>query len=375
MTRIIVDTEPILPQIPRHPTRHNQKAHITPVYRFLAFSNSDLGRQPFSIAPSTFTVSGTPAVMNILDDDPIFDDEALGSGQTVDASHQILDQPFDGIYGAGLVAQSVYRYTLTNNTTGQVGTAYLLRIYAGTNPSAPGGQNGEYYNSFTIPSFTIPSFTTPVNIGDNITLPAGNFVGQTTYRNLVICYTPGTQIAPPHGARDVQTLRPGDLITTRDNGPQPLAWIGTRNVAARNALAPIEIAAGVLDNTAPLRVSPNHRMLITAASNDLYFGTTEVFVAAKHLLGQNGVRRVLGGQVTYIHLLFDRHQVVYANNAPSESLFPGAAALAAMDRAARAEVLHLFPELAAKTAHNFAQTARLCLNRAETTLLQHAAAL
>jgi hypothetical protein len=336
-----------------------------PVFNFLAFSNSDLGRAATSISTGTFTVSGKPAVMSVQDNDTRLDDEATNGGQTLDTSQQRLASVFDGIYATNRVVQSVYSYDVLNTTTGEVGKAYLIRIYTGSNPNNPGNQSGEYYNAFNI----------GVNVGDTIVLTNGNFIGQTAYSNLVICFTENTAIATPRGPRAIQTLRPGDMVMTRDDGAQPLAWIGTRTVAATTDLAPIEIAAGVLGNSAALRVSPNHRMLITAATNDLHFGTTEVFVAAKHLIGNPGVCSKPGGQVTYIHLLFDRHQVVYANNAPSESLFPGASALTAMDRAARAEVLHLFPELANNTARNFTQTARLCLNRRESALLHHAHAL
>lgn len=334
-----------------------------PIYSFLAYSNQDLGRPATSITPGTFTVSGQAAVMNVLDNDLVLDDEATGSGQTRDTSQQVLSGGFDGIYNSGVVVQSVYSYTVTNNSTGQTGTAHLIRIYNGTNPSSPGSQSGAYYNAFSI----------PVNVGDSITLSGGNFIGQTAYSNLVICFTKGTQITTPTGPKRIEQLKAGDLVTTRDNGPQRLRWIGTRKVAARNALAPIRIAAGVLGNSKTLRVSPNHRMLIAATANDLHFGNTEVFVAAKHLLGAKGITQVSGGMVTYIHLLFDRHEVVFANDCPSESLFPGTSALNAMDRAARDEVLTLFPELRQHSPNIFANTARLCLNRQESRLLQQAA--
>ena len=330
-----------------------------PVYSFLAFSNSDLGRPAGSISTGTFTVGGKPAIMDVQDNDPIFDDESSANGQTVDRSQQRLATPFDDIYPANPVVQSVYRYTVTNTTTGQTGTAHLIRIYTGTNPWSVGSQDGEFYNSFSI----------PVKLGDTITLSDGNYIGQTAYSNLVICFTPNTLIATAKGPRPVQSLRPDDLVITRDNGPQPLRWIDKRRVPAQDAFAPVKIAAGVLDNSTDLLVSPNHRMLIAAAANDLHFGTTEVFVAAKHLLGHPGVRQIAGGKVTYIHLLFDQHEVIFANNSPSESLFPGTTALSAMETHARDEVLTLFPELCQHHPKAFANTARICLNRQESRLL------
>ena len=50
--------------------------------------------------------------------------------------------------------------------------------------------------------------------------------------------------------------------------------------------------------------------------------------------------------VTYVHFLFDRHQIMESDGAETESLFTGPEALKTVDSAARIEILHLFPELA-----------------------------
>ena len=76
------------------------------------------------------------------------------------------------------------------------------------------------------------------------------------------------------------------------------------------------------------------------------FGTDEVLVAAKQLLLVEGIdiAQDLDG-VTYVHLLFDDHQVVWSNGAETESLHPGRNALDMAGEAAREEILALFPEL------------------------------
>ena len=80
------------------------------------------------------------------------------------------------------------------------------------------------------------------------------------------------------------------------------------------------------------------------------FGTDEVLVAAKHLLSLDGVELAEDvTEVTYVHVLFDRHEVVYAEGAQSESLYTGEQALRAVGDSARAEIFALFPELAAGT--------------------------
>lgn len=88
--------------------------------------------------------------MYIQDDDPVLDDSRADNGQTLDLSQQTLALPF-GPYPAGRLVQSINSYTVTNATTGQIGIAYSVRIYTGTNPSSPGSQWGQYYNIFTIP--------------------------------------------------------------------------------------------------------------------------------------------------------------------------------------------------------------------------------
>jgi len=110
-------------------------------------------------------------------------------------------------------------------------------------------------------------------------------------------------------------------------------------------------------------------MLISAASSDLLFGLQEVLIDAKHLLGTPGIYEQSGGEVTYIHLLFDRHKIVFANDVPSESFFPGEPALIVLEDAVRNEVLSLYPELKNRTNSNFASTARLCISHAEALLL------
>jgi hypothetical protein len=322
-----------------------------------AFSNLDLGRAATSIATGTFTVTGASAPIRIRDNDTRFDDEATNGGQTLDTSQQTLDGPFDGSFPSGRVVQSVYRYTITNNTTGEVGTAHLIRIYTGTNPRSPGSQSGPYYNVFTI----------PVGVGDSITLSSGNIVGQVPYADVVVCFTAGTGILTPAGEVPVEALAPGDLVVTRDDGPQPLVWAGQARVRAEGALAPVAFAAGALGNARPLEVSPNHRMLIASPQADLLFAEPELLVAAKHLAGRPGIARRSGGSVTYAHLLFERHQILCANGTWSESFYPGTTALGALERAARAEVLRLFPALG--QGAEFGTLARRALRRQEAALI------
>ncbi len=66
---------------------------------------------------------------------------------------------------------------------------------------------------------------------------------------------------------------------------------------------------------------------------------------AVQLLGLAGVERdVQASEVDYLHLLFDQHEIVISAGAPTESLLPGAQALASLDRKALQEIAALMPE-------------------------------
>lgn len=76
------------------------------------------------------------------------------------------------------------------------------------------------------------------------------------------------------------------------------------------------------------------------------FGTDEVLVAAKQLCQMDGIdlAQDLDG-VTYVHFLFDDHQIVVSNGAETESLHPGAQTMKSVGPAAREEIFAIFPEL------------------------------
>ncbi|WP_343035140.1 Hint domain-containing protein [Parasulfitobacter algicola] len=71
-----------------------------------------------------------------------------------------------------------------------------------------------------VPSQTY-EFTSEGNIRDN-SRPYAQFA----------CFTLRMMIATPQGNRRIETLTPGDLVTTRDHGDQPVRWIGQRTVPA-----------------------------------------------------------------------------------------------------------------------------------------------
>lgn len=190
----------------------------------------------------------------------------------------------------------------------------------------------------------------------------------TAENTMVVCFAAGTRIATREGELAIEHLLPGDLVLTMDNGYRPIRWIGSTRVRAAGNLAPVLFRAGALANTRDLLVSPQHRMLLAGAHAELAFGEHEVLAAARHLVNGRTILRAEGGEVVYYHMLFDTHEIVFAEGCPSESFHPGRTGLGALDEAARQEIFALFPQLACGDFAAFGDTARLVLKGHEARL-------
>ena len=110
-------------------------------------------------------------------------------------------------------------------------------------------------------------------------------------------------------------------------------------------------------------------MLLTTPRAELFFGEQEVLAAAQHLTGKPGLCRDDPAPVTYMHMLFDRHQIVLANGCWSESFHPGTYSMNGLDAAQRTEILTIFPELASHAGRERHAAARRSLRRHETRSL------
>lgn len=183
------------------------------------------------------------------------------------------------------------------------------------------------------------------------------------------CFVAGTLIATPDGEVPVEDLNPGDLVITKDEGAQPLRWIGSRTVAADGEFAPIRIRAGTFGDHRELLLSPLHRVLIRDSLAELLFGEGEVLVAARDLVNDHSVCRVGGGMVDYVHILFDRHQVVFSEGLETESFLPGPQTAKSFEAEIVEEICNLFPEIDPLTGAGYSPAARRTLKRYEARLL------
>ncbi len=185
----------------------------------------------------------------------------------------------------------------------------------------------------------------------------------------VPCFVAGTLVQTPSGERAVETLQPGDLVLTKDDGPQPLRWIGRRQIQAKGDFAPIRIAANTFGQHRTLLLSPLHRVLIRDSLAELLFGEREVLVAARDLVNDRSVRRIEGGSVEYVHILFDRHQVVFSEGLETESFLPGPQTTKSFENEIVQEICAIFPEIDPETGNGYSPAARRTLRRYEAKLL------
>ena len=173
-----------------------------------------------------------------------------------------------------------------------------------------------------------PAVFTPTDgtILQNATFVSSTFVSSSTQTPVGSfgppCFTRGTVIATPDGLRLIEDLRAGDLILTRDHGPQPILHISQTVLSATGRNAPVRICKGALGNDVDLVVSQQHRMLIDDWRAEIYFGEDEVLVAAKHMVNGDTIYVQEGGEVEYFHLLFAGHEIIWGGGIPSESYFP-----------------------------------------------------
>lgn len=166
--------------------------------------------------------------------------------------------------------------------------------------------------------------------GGLLILDATSAAAITAQNTMVLCLAEDTLIATAEGARAAGDLRAGDLVLSLDHGPVPIVWIGRQKVTKaqateREGLQSVTIekdAFGAGLPSARLRLSTQHRVLVSGPIVARMTGVAEVFVRACDLIDLPEVTREAQA-VTWVHLLCERHEVIAAHDLPVESLFPG----------------------------------------------------
>ncbi|MEL6608174.1 MAG: Hint domain-containing protein [Pseudomonadota bacterium] len=347
------------------------------------YAQADSNGEPVSLTgsfgstPTVLTTVASNDGTNVVDSDPFGISQ---TGFTIDLEEAESE---DGVHGLETVGWIAVEPGGSGGTSGSTASAGVTGNWANDI-----GLGASYSNPITVAETQTQNGGDPGNVifrnqdsgdidlrfeeetsRDSETNHTTETVGLVTFEEgLILCFTDGAMVDTPYGPRPIEALRPGALILTQDEGPQPLLWtssiaIGSGDIAQRPEIAPILITAGALGAGRPardIRVSPQHRILFEGWQAQLYAGEDAVLVPARALVNGTTIR-VDTAAVRYVHLLFDTHQVITSDGLASESLHPGQMARSAFAPAARAELFSLFPELATASV-GYGPTARPALS-------------
>ncbi|WGW03872.1 Hint domain-containing protein [Tropicibacter oceani] len=164
------------------------------------------------------------------------------------------------------------------------------------------------------------------------------------YSHEFVCFEKTVRLHTPLGLRRAGSLEVGDKVCTWAGPAATVQWIGRRTVEAMGKSAPVRFSRGAIGNFAPIKLSPQHRVLITSPKAEDKHGSREVLVPAIALVDEAKIRRVPRKQVTYVHILLDRHDILIAAGAPCESLLPGRRVMECLPPEDRAAVRKIIGE-------------------------------
>lgn len=192
-----------------------------------------------------------------------------------------------------------------------------------------------------------------------------------------ICFALGTDIKTPNGSLPVQDLTIGDLVCTMDQGPQPIRWIGKRVLNfdhAAHKQKPWIIKSGSMGHARPatdLVLSPQHHIILQGADvRAVTTGSQQCLASVKSLGPMAGVRQMHGKRsVTYISLLLDCHQILWANGLPVESLYLGPYAMSLLTSVERSQIYQKFPWVYLDPDNGYGPHARPVLKPRQATIL------
>lgn len=287
--------------------------------------NTDLGAQVTGDGTGTVEVS--------------FDAPVVGVTIKFDRSNQ------PEIYRVTIDGQEVNLQDLIDS-----GDATFTTVIAGTNPVQTGthiisdggvtSTGAPTNNSLGFLTLNIPVESVGVfGTGGG----AGTFdmieIGIDSVTSGVVCFAAETELPTPDGPRKVCDLRAGDQVITHAGRTRTIIATNVRHVRPielyrDTRLLPVRISAGALGGGLPerdLRVSRQHRILVTSRIVRRICGHDAVLIPAFRLVGIPGIDIARAIEpIDYHHILLDGHDIVLANGAPAETLFVGPVSAAAL---------------------------------------------
>jgi hypothetical protein len=266
------------------------------------------------------------------------------SGQRLDGA-----QTIDGVvYANNTQIEAEYQFVLSDDATGIQYTALAVNV---VNSSPAYGTNEAIAFVGTAPPSGVSLRVVSASEGPPNSGP--NAIDATEI--VPICFCKHTQIHMKDGTQAVEKLKSGDLVLRADGSFAKVRKVFQTKLERKDLdqqpkLRPVRITSGALGKGLPKRdllVSRQHRMLVSSRIAERMFGVKEVLISAIKLTPVPGIfidEDV--NEVEYFHLIFDDHEIIFAEGAPTESLFIGPEALMAIGSDARDELLCLFPNIA-----------------------------
>lgn len=281
---------------------------VTPAFSTTDTVGSSVVGQTFSIASGA-----TPIAIQVDDDDLDFDDGFIDPpGNSTGANNQLIAEPVT------INGNSYGPATMGGTPTDQIELEFAFTT-----------TDGDSYYVVRINGVNVGlSGATLPQAGQTFTISAASDGVDTPYDDIP-CFADGTLILTPDGPVAVENLTAGDRVETFDNGPQPLLDVTSTRLSENTLrsepnLRPIVFQPGIFGNTREMRLSPQHRVLVRGWNAELHFGEPQVLAPAKALLnGKTVTVERPHRAVTYFHLLFEDHQLVFSDGAVTESLYPG----------------------------------------------------
>lgn len=333
-------------------------ASNTPLYDMIELSGIG-SNTTYTTAPG-----GGGDILGFVDTATYTDDESGNTASIIEEINETTDADtgrlfIDGVeYAIQIITPDRTSDTVTvtyNDGASSVGlTGNQLRSEVAFLVASPLGGGADRYFMVVDDSIGALADITSITTQDLDFDPAGDDVkiDLNQNNNVTVCFAAGTLIETAKGAVAVEGIEAGDLVETLDHGLRPVQWAERQELPLDNSMrarknAPVRIHRGALGPGMPMRdllLSPQHRVMLSSKVAQRMFGSHDILVPAKKLLGYPGVTRERRlDHVTYCHLYFGSHEVIWAEGAPAESLLPEKAALANMSAQARLRLMNLAP--------------------------------
>ena len=263
-------------------------------------------------------------------EDPLKNNKVSVSANDADNSGQIEgndpSEPLT-IDGVSKVMDSVVQYQATitymDGTTATI-TAIVMQTTDGDLYLAP--EIADNADKAAMEAGPIRSLT--LNSVDQDTGVLGAQRQQTDF----VCFVEGTLIDIPGGTARIEDLRAGDKIRTTTGRHRIIKWIGSKHISAIAQLSdptlrPVVVSPNALGPdkpSQPLRLSRQHRIMLSSPIAKRMFGEEEVLVAVHKLLSFPGFSPApASSDFRYFHIGLSSHDVIVANGAPAETLYLG----------------------------------------------------